>query len=107
MKNNDATTWGNVPHTDDKATVTETRPVIDVMVIEVSNASIRNATVTGTFEVADVANPFRMDNGVLKVEVKCHWYGLQPKDAWMHLTISNKYQFIRRFTGEVADNISR
>ena len=44
MKNNDATTWDNVPHTDDKATVTETRPVIDVMVIEVANANIRNAT---------------------------------------------------------------
>jgi hypothetical protein len=107
MKNNEAITWDNVPHTDDKATVTETRPVIDVMVIEVANARIRNATVNGTFEVADVANPFRLDNGVLKVEVKCHWYGLQPKDAWMHLTIPNKYQFIRRFTGEVADNIAR
>lgn len=107
MKHNEATTWDNVPHTDDKATVTATRPVIDVMVIEVANAKIRNATVNGTFEVADVANPFRLDNGVLKVEVKCHWYGLQPKDAWMHLTISNKYQFIRRYTGEVADNISR
>jgi hypothetical protein len=102
----DNNTWDNVPHTDPKATVVTHRRVVDVMAVRVEKASIRLATVSDWFEIADVANPFRIIDGKLTVEVKCHWKGLKPSTEWTHLTISNKYQFVRRYDGEVADNIA-
>ena len=98
--------WDDIPHIDAKAVVVKHRTVIDVMAIRVEKASIRHATVSDWFEVADSPNPFRVVDGALKVEVKCRWKGLKPDTEWIHLTITNKYQFIRRYTGEVADNIA-
>ena len=100
-------TWNDIPHTDPKATVVNHRRVVDVMAVRVENANIRLATVSDWFEIADVANPFRIVDGKLTVEVKCHWYGLKPSTEWTHLIISNKYQFVRRYSGDVADNICR
>ena len=99
-------TWKDIPNTDPKATVVNHRRVVDVMAVRVETASIRLATVSDWFEVADVANPFRIVDGKLTVEVKCHWKGLKPSSEWMHLTISNKYQLVRHFDGDVADNIA-
>jgi hypothetical protein len=59
----------------------------------------------GWFEVADSPSPFTYERGSLTVEVKCHWYGLKPEKEWIHLRISNKYQLIRRFSGDVVNNI--
>jgi hypothetical protein len=77
------------------------------MALCVEKASIRNATVSGWFEIADVENPFTYENQSLTVQVKCHWYGLQPekKKDWMRLRITTKYQFVRRFRGDVVDNV--
>lgn len=102
----DTKTWDDIPHTDAKAVVVKHRAVVDVMAVRVDKASIRLATVSGWFEVADVPNPFRIVDGDLKVEVKCHWKGKKPETEWLHLTITNKYQFVRRYSGEVADNIA-
>jgi hypothetical protein len=103
----DERTWDDVPHTNPNAITQNPRRVIDVMAICVENASIRNASVSGWFEVADIQNPFTFEDGSLTVQVKCHWYGLRPKAEkdWMHLRITNKYQFVRRFSGDVIDNI--
>lgn len=103
----DERTWDDVPHTNPHATAQKQRRVIDVMALCVEKASIRNATVSGWFEVADVENPFTFEDGSLTVKVKCHWYGLRPKAEkdWMHLRITNKYQFMRRYSGEVVDNV--
>ncbi len=100
-------TWKDVPNTDVKATMQGGRKVLDVMAIRVENANIRLATVSGWFEVADVANPFTHSDGTLQVEVKCHWYGIKPETEWLHLRITNKYQFVRRYSGLVVDNIAR
>ena len=99
-------TWGSVPNTDAKASVSRLRNAVDVLAIKVGQASVRQATVSGWFEVADVPNPFTYEKGWLQVQVKCHWYGLKPETEWTHLKIENKYQLVRRYTGEVADNIS-
>ncbi len=98
-------TWDDIPHTNPKATVKAHREAVDVLAICVEKASVREATVSGWFEVADSPNPFTYERGSLTVEVKCHWYGLKPEKEWMHLRISNKYQLIRRFSGDVMDNI--
>ena len=100
------TNWEGIPHTDPTANCSSLRNVVDVMVISVENARIRLATVTGVFEIADVPNPFRLDNGDLRVEVKCLWHDRKPTDTWMQLEIPNKYQFIRRYTGQVVENIA-
>ena len=100
-------TWNDIPHTDPKATVVNHRRVVDVMAVRVENANIRLATVSDWFEIADVANPFRIVDGKLTVEVKCHWYGLKPPSEWMHLTTSNNYQMVRHYNGKVADTIGR
>ena len=73
----------------------------------VEKAHIREATVSGWFEVADAENPFTYENGALTGQVKCHWYGLRPKTEkdWMHLRITNKYQLVRTFSGDVVDNV--
>ena len=102
----DSKSWNDVPRTDPKATVVKHRRVVDVMAVRVANANIRLATVSGWFEVADVANPFRIVDGKLTVEVKCYWKGLKPSTEWMHLTISNKYQLVRHYDGEVVGNIA-
>jgi hypothetical protein len=102
----DNKTWNDVLHTDPKATVIKHRRVVDVMAVRVENANIRLATVSDWFEVADVANPFRIVDGKLTVEVKCHWKGKKPSTEWMHLTIGNKYQFVRHYDGDVADDIA-
>jgi hypothetical protein len=101
----DSKTWNDVPHTDPKATVVKHRRVVDVMAIRVEKASIRLATVSDWFEVADVANPFCIVDGKLTVEVKCYWYGLKPKTTWTHLTLCKKYELIPNHTGEVVANI--
>lgn len=98
-------TWDDIPHTDNKAKVVKTRKAVDVMAVEVKQASVRLATVSGWFEVADVPNPFTYEKDSLTVQVKCHWYTLKPEVEWMHLRITNKYKFVRRYSGEVVDNI--
>jgi hypothetical protein len=103
----DKRTWSDVINTNPRATVQGYRSVIDVMALCVKKASIRKATVSGWFEVADVENPFTYEKRSLTVQVKCHWYGLRPEEEkdWMHLRITNNYQFVRRFSGEVVDNV--
>ncbi len=102
-------TWQDVPDTDPKATVKSCRDVRDVMAIRVEEAHHRLATVSGWFEVADAVNPFTLEDGALRVQVKCLWYGLRPESEkeWMKLRVGNRYQFVRTYTGEVADNIER
>ena len=106
MSNIGDTHWEGIPNTDHKATCKSYRHVVDVMVLSVEKAQIRSATVSGVFEIADVPNPFRIVDGDLKVEVKCLWHDRKPTDTWMHLAIPNKYQFIRRYTGQVVENIA-
>jgi hypothetical protein len=99
--------WSDVTDTNPHATVQGHRSVIDVMALYVGKANTREAVVSGWFEVADVESPFTYEKGSLTAQVKCHWYGLRPKAEkdWMHLRITNKYQFVRRFSGDVVDNV--
>lgn len=101
-----STNWDGVPHTDAKAKVDVFRRVEDVLAICVENASYRLASLSGWFEVADASNPFTYVDGALKVEVKCGWKGAKPPKEWLHLSINNKYQLVRRYSGDVAANIA-
>ena len=99
--------WKDVPHTNTKAAINEYRKVKDKLAIKVTKAQIRNANVSGVFELASVDMPFRIKKGELTAEVICLWHGKKPKTTWMHLTLGKKYELLFNYTGEVVDNISQ
>jgi len=99
------TNWENTPNINDKAGINEIRKVKDKLVLEVTNAHIRKAKVSGVFEVADTEMPFRIKKGELTVEVICLWHGKKPKTTWTHLTLGKKYKLIASHTGGVTANI--
>ncbi len=99
------TDWTNIPHTDKNATIKRHRRVVDVLAIRVFDASIRNATVSDVFELADVKAPVNSANGAITAEVKCCWNERKPPTSWMHLTLNHEWEVIKNFSGNVADNI--
>lgn len=100
------TDWTGIRNSDAKAKIKDYRKVLDVLAIQVENASIREAEVTGLFELANTTQPFDVKDGELRVEVKCLWYERKPKTTWMHLTLSKNWALITNYSGEVANNIS-
>ena len=99
------TDWENIPHTNPNAKVKSHRRAVDTLAIRLKSASIRNAKVSGVFEVADIPQPFSVFNGVLRVEVKCHWYKRKPSSTWTHLQLIDSWELIRNYSGDVVDNI--
>ena len=99
--------WEGAPNTNAKAGISDTRKVKGKLSIEVTKAHIRNAKVSGVFEVADTTMPFRIKKGELTVEVICLWHGKKPKTTWTHLTLGKKYELIPSHTGEVVANIGK
>ena len=105
MTNEINTDWENIPHTSPNANVKSYRRAVDTLAIRIKSASIRNAEVSGVFELADVPQPFSVLNGVLRVEVKCLWYKRKPPSSWTHLQLLDNWELIRNYSGDVADNI--
>ena len=101
-----STDWDNIPQTNPNAVVKSHRRVLDTLAIRVKSASIRNAEVSGVFELADIPQPFSIFNGVLRVEVKCLWYERKPPSSWTYFQLLDNWELIHNYSGEVADNIS-
>ena len=102
-----STHWDGAPNTNTKAAINEIRKVKGKLAIEVTKAYIREAMVSGVFEIADTQMPFRIKKGKLTVEVICLWHGKKPKTTWTHLTLGKKYELIPSHTGEVVANIGK
>ncbi len=96
------------PHTDKLAKaiawkeVTKGRNVIDVV-----NASIRNAVVTGKFAVVDSKTQGIIVKGKRTVEVECLWYEWKPKNRWIRLFVHNEQIYSTEEIVEVIANIGR
>ena len=99
--------WAGAPNTSTKATISKLRKIKGKLAIEATNAHIRNAKVTGIFEVANVEMPFRIKKGELTVEIVCLWHDKKPKTTWTHLILGRKYELIPNYTGEVVANIAK
>ena len=100
--------WTDVVHTCQSAVPTSMRHVTSAPAIEVINASIRNACVSGVFQIANVPAPFKtLKNGQMRVEVNCLWFGRKPPTTWMHITLSGEWELHQHYTGPVVENISR
>jgi hypothetical protein len=105
---NPNTDWTGIPHTDRAASCITYREVRNVMVVEVTTAAIRGATVDGAFEVSDHPEPIVVHNdGLVRVEVKCLWYGRKPPTTWMHLTLQGKWKLVRSYSGPVVSDIGQ
>lgn len=97
--------WKGAPNVNDKAVINEIRKVRGKLAIGVTKAHIREAKVSGVFEIANTDMPFRIKKGKLTVEVICLWHGKKPKTTWTHLTLGKQYELILSHTGEVVANI--
>jgi hypothetical protein len=100
---------GVTPHTDPMARVRRHRLVTNRRVIQVTNASHRNATLDGVFELEDQigADPvFVTPQGKTCVRVICAWYGVTADTTFPRLDLTNAdYELASGYTGEVADDI--
>lgn len=105
VKNNEH--WKGAPNANSKAVISKLRKVKGKLVIEVTKAQIRNAVISGIFELADTEMPFRLKKGELTVEVICLWHGKKPKTTWTHLTLGKKYELIPDYSGEVVADIGK
>jgi hypothetical protein len=99
--------WDSASHTNSKAEIIAHTKFNGKLAIEVKNAYIRKAKISGIFQIAEVDNPFTVKNGVLRVEVECMWEGKKPKSSWMHLIIKNKYKILLNHKGSVVSNVGK
>lgn len=99
--------WTGIRHTDRAAVPTLHRQVRNVLAIEVERATIRNATVSGVFELSHAREPFSIRKGVQCAEVQCLWYARGLRKGWMHLKLVGKWTLVQKYTGPVVANISR
>jgi hypothetical protein len=101
------TDWTGIPGQNAKAIkIGHKNPSVGRRVIHVTNARIRNAVVTGHFQVADVLKPNNTFAGKQRIQVECLWYGKKPPTSWMNLTIDAAGCVdVPNFAGEVISNI--
>ena len=99
--------WVGAANTNPKAVIIDYNNFDGELAIEVKNARIREAKVSGIFQIAKIENPFTIVKGELKVEVVCLWDGKKPKTTWTHLSIKNKYKLLTSHEGQVVSNIGR
>lgn len=106
MVKREITDWAGIRNTDPKAVpIDHKAPAKGRRIIHVSNAQIRDAVVTGYFQVADVAEPHSEYAGKQRIQVECLWYGKKPKTCWMNLTVDGGYKDVANYAGEVISNM--
>ena len=102
--------WPHKIHTDPEAKPIAWRLVRrGTPVIEVVDAQIRGATVSGHFELAhgDSDRSFPIEDGEQKAEVMCYWHGRKLVTRWMHITIQERVPVNWNYEGSVIIDIGR
>ncbi len=95
----------NAPHTDESAVLDSPATVNNVLAIRIYKGSYRNASINDKiFEIGDIKMPFDCHNGVLRVQVKCRWYGWKPDHSNIHIKLDGDWELIPTHNGEVARN---
>lgn len=108
MSRNDRTNWAGVRTLDERAVAIGWKTAITGRrCIQVTNARIRGAVVSGYFQVADVLKPESTFGDRQRIEVECYWYGKKPKTTWMNLTINGGCKDVKNYTGDVIADIGR
>ena len=102
------TDWTGIRNTDPKAIpITFALPANGRRIVHVTNARIRQAVVSGYFQVADVVEPHSEHACKRRIQVECFWYGKKPKVCWMNLTVDGGVTDAKDYRGEVISNIGR
>lgn len=96
-----------IKRTEFRGRVTKWREVKSVRVIQVKNASYRNAVLNDLFQLEQVnGDPIYIYRGWPRVKVICSWYGVIPPTTYPQIDLSNaRYQIIENYSGHVADDI--
>ena len=101
-----STDWTGIRTGDPLAEVIESKPVEGKRVVHLAKATIREAIVSGVFELAEGAK-VKTYAGRRRIEVKCLWYGRKPSTTWMNLTILSPAKIQDGYSGSVNWNIAR
>ena len=108
MVEKNLTDWSHTPNTDKKAVpIAWRKHDVGARVVFVTKGKIRQATVSGFFQVANVNNPESTYAGKQRIQVVCYWYGKKPSTCWMNLTIDGVCTDVRDYSGDVISNIGR
>jgi hypothetical protein len=94
-----------VPPTHEKAVPCQPKSVVHAMAVRVVRGFVRGSVVEGIFLLADTPQPFAYHEKMLRVEVKCLWFGQKPSDSWMQITLLGYAELLRDYHGEVFTNI--
>lgn len=101
------TDWNSVPNTHPNAKPESYRQVKNVLAVLIHEGFLRGSTFNDCyFEVADCPQPFDTFDGKTRVEVQVLWFGRKPATTWAHITLNDKYELLRNYSGEVVNNIS-
>lgn len=100
------TDWDNIPHKTPNARIVEHKDIKNARVIHITEATIRNCEVSGTFLLAPGAE-MKSYAGRQRIEVQCLWFGRKPHTTWMHITVLGSVRYENNFTGEVIWDIGR
>jgi len=101
-----STNWEGVPNLCKDASVKEQTDVKNARVVYLAKASIRNATVSGYFKVAEDAE-VKTYAGKRRIEVECLWFGCKPPTSWMNLAILSTPKFEDGYSKKVNWNIAK
>lgn len=104
----DVTNWTGIPDTYAKAEpIAHINAPVGRLIIKVTDARIRKATVSGYFLVALSPNPHSTFGGNSRIEVECCWFSKKPKTTWMHLSVNKGFEYVKDYEGKVISNIGR
>jgi hypothetical protein len=96
----------STPDTSETAILCDWKEVTNARVVELKDAYYRGSTFSGTFEVADKADPFFEGHDGLRVEIKLHWYGRRLKTRWARALVGSKRPKIKTgYSGKVGRNL--
>ena len=96
----------DTPHTREDAEICAWMEVTNARVVVLKEAYYRGAHLSGTFEIADIDDPFDDSADGLRVEVKMYWYGRRLSTRWPKVTIAlGRPEIIENYNGEVVWNV--
>ena len=107
MQDDIQTNWDHIPMTCEDAKPVAWRSVTDSVVIHVTKATIRNATIEDAwFELHEPEKALGSYAGHTRAEVKCLWFGRKPPTTWMHITLLGPHEEVRNYSGDVIADIA-